>query len=242
MFPVHRRAVLDQVRRRLKNGLPCRVVSTSLIEAGVDVDFPAVWREEAGLDSILQAAGRCNREGRRPPQESTVTVFQGEDAPPPLFRRSIGATREALSDGADPARPETVRRYFLSLLDLSGPALDRYGVLDAFQRGSDAGRMPFRSVSERFHLIDSPTKTVYIPLDGGVPLTDRLRAGERSQALFRQLGQYGVSLYDQHYQALRSAGDLEELEDGTAVLANLSLYSREAGLSLDADFGKGLFV
>jgi CRISPR-associated endonuclease/helicase Cas3 len=102
--------------------------------------------------------------------------------------------------------------------------------------------MPFRSVSERFHLIDSPTKTVYIPLDGGVPLTDRLRAGERSQALFRQLGQYGVSLYDQHYQALRSAGDLEELEDGTAVLANLSLYSREAGLSLDADFGKGLFV
>lgn len=242
MFPVHRRAVLDQVRRRLKNGLPCRVVSTSLIEAGVDVDFPAVWREEAGLDSILQAAGRCNREGRRPPQESTVTVFQGEEAPPPLFRRSIGAAREALSDGADPARPETVRRYFLSLLDLSGPALDRYGVLDAFQRGSDAGRMPFRSVSERFHLIDSPTKTVYIPLDGGVPLTDRLRAGERSQALFRQLGQYGVSLYDQHYQALRSAGDLEELEDGTAVLANLSLYSRETGLSLDADFGKGLFV
>ena len=136
----------------------------------------------------------------------------------------------------------TVRRYFLSLLDLSDPALDRYGVLDAFQRGSDAGRMPFRSVSERFHLIDSPTKTVYIPLDGGVPLTDRLRAGERSRALFRQLGQYGVSLYDQHYQALRSAGDLDELEDGTAVLANLSLYSQETGLSLDADFGKGLFV
>ena len=158
------------------------------------------------------------------------------------FARAGRLSREALSDGADPARPETVRRYFLSLLDLSGPALDRYGVLDAFQRGSDAGRMPFRSVSERFHLIDSPTKTVYIPLDGGVPLTDRFRAGERSRALFRQLGQYGVSLYDQHYQALRSAGDLEELEDGTAVLANLSLYSREAGLSLDADFGKGLFV
>ena len=158
------------------------------------------------------------------------------------FARAGRLSREALSDGDDPARPETVRRYFLSLLDLSGPALDRYGVLDAFQRGSDAGRMPFRSVSERFHLIDSPTKTVYIPLDGGVPLTDRLRAGERSRALFRQLGQYGVSLYDQHYQALRSAGDLEELEDGTAVMANLSLYSRETGLSLDADFGKGLFV
>lgn len=70
MYPAHRRAKLEEIRRRLKGGLPCRVISTSLIEAGVDVDFPAVFREEAGLDSILQAAGRCNREGKRPVSES----------------------------------------------------------------------------------------------------------------------------------------------------------------------------
>ena len=78
MYPAHRRAKLEEIRRRLDKGLPCRVVSTSLIEAGVDVDFPAVYREEAGLDSILQAAGRCNREGKRPLERSVVTVFQGE--------------------------------------------------------------------------------------------------------------------------------------------------------------------
>lgn len=65
MTPEHRQIVLEEIRQRLKDGLPCRVVSTSLLEAGVDVDFPRVYREEAGLTSILQAAGRCNRGGEQ---------------------------------------------------------------------------------------------------------------------------------------------------------------------------------
>ena len=65
-YPADRKRILKEIRQRLKDGLPCRVVSTSLIEAGVDVDFPCAYRELAGLDSILQTAGRCNREGKRP--------------------------------------------------------------------------------------------------------------------------------------------------------------------------------
>lgn len=84
MYPAHRKAILTEIRARLKSGLGCRVISTSLIEAGVDVDFPAVFREEAGLDSILQAAGRCNREGKRSVVESVVTIFRGETPPPPI--------------------------------------------------------------------------------------------------------------------------------------------------------------
>ena len=97
-------------------------------------------------------------------------------------------------------------------------------------------------MSERFHLIESPTRTVYIPLGEGRSLTEQLRAGERNRNLFRALGQYGVSVYPGHFAALEQAGDLEVLEDGSAILWNTALYSTETGLSLEADSGKGLFI
>lgn len=239
MYPAHRRAKLEEIRRRLREGLPCRVISTSLIEAGVDVDFPAVFREEAGLDSILQAAGRCNREGKRPVSESIVTLFRGEAAPPPLFQTAIGAGRMVLEQYDDIASREAIQAYFHTLLELKGAeAQDIYGILPKIR----TELFPFQSVAERFHMIDSPTRTVYIPLGAGAELVGRLRAGERSRALFRQLGQYGVSIYENHFAALDQAGDLERLEDGSAILATLSLYSEETGLSLEADCGKGLFI
>lgn len=239
MYPAHRRAKLEEIRRRLREGLPCRVISTSLIEAGVDVDFPAVFREEAGLDSILQASGRCNREGKRPVSESIVTLFRGEAAPPPLFQTAIGAGRMVLEQYDDIASREAIQAYFHTLLELKGAeAQDIYGILPKIR----TELFPFQSVAERFHMIDSPTRTVYIPLGAGAELVGRLRAGERSRALFRQLGQYGVSIYENHFAALDQAGDLERLEDGSAILATLSLYSEETGLSLEADCGKAFFV
>lgn len=90
-----------------EGGAALPVVSTSLIEAGVDVDFPAVYRELAGLDSVLQAAGRCNREGKRPAEESIVSVFERTELPPLLFRTAVGAAREALAGDRDPGAPET---------------------------------------------------------------------------------------------------------------------------------------
>lgn len=85
MIPAQRQALLKEIRQRLEDGLTCRVVSTSLIEAGVDVDFPAVYRELAGLDSVMQAAGRCNREGRRTAEESVVSVFERVYLNSPVF-------------------------------------------------------------------------------------------------------------------------------------------------------------
>jgi len=239
MYPAHRKAALDQIRARLKAGLPCRVVSTSLIEAGVDVDFPAVFREEAGLDSILQAAGRCNREGKRPAGESVVTIFQSETPPPSLLEIPVAAGRQVLDHYDQLDSPEAIHCYFRELLDLKGPeALDQKNILTMMEREA----MPFQKVSERFHLIDSETKAVYIPLGKGEELTQRLRSGERGRKLFRELGQYGVSIYPQHFEALDRAGDLETLDDGTTILANLTLYHENMGLSLTADEGKFLLI
>lgn len=239
MYPAHRKSILDEIRSRLKDGLPCRVVSTSLIEAGVDVDFPTVFREEAGLDSILQAAGRCNREGKRPAGESVVTIFQGETPPPALFEIPVATGRQALNRYGCPDNPEAIRCYFQELLNLKGPeTLDQKNILTAMERDY----MPFRKIAERFHLIDSETKTIYIPLGEGEQLIQRLRSGERGRALFRALGQYGVSIYPQHFEALDLAGDLEVLEDGSAVLTNRALYNNNTGLSMTADVGKFLSI
>ena len=239
MYPNHRKRQLEEIRRRLGKGLPCRVISTSLIEAGVDVDFPAVWREEAGLDSILQAAGRCNREGKLSPEKSVVSIFRGEGKSPDLFSMPIGAGRDVMTRHRDIASPEAIHDYFDQLLGLNGKqAQDSRNILPLLQDGT----LPFRTVAERFRLIDAPARTVYIPLEGGETLVERLRQGERSRSLFRQLGQYGVSVYEQHYRTLEQAGDLEVLEDGSAALLNTSLYSQETGLSLAADNGKGLFI
>ena len=239
MCPAHRRAILDEVRRRLRDGRPCRVVSTSLIEAGVDVDFPAVYREEAGLDSILQAAGRCNREGKRRPEDSAVIIFRGGEKPPRLFAISIGAGQAVLDRFRDIASREAVRAYFSELLDLKGPeAQDTQHIM----RLMEDDFFPFRTVSERFHLIDSPTVTVYIPFGEGASLAEQLRRGAYSRTLYRKLGQYGVSVYEQHLAALERAGALERLEEGSLILRDLSLYSEQTGLSQEAYNGKALFI
>ncbi len=239
MYPAHRKAQLDEIRSRLRAGLPCRVVSTSLIEAGVDVSFPAVYREEAGLDSILQAAGRCNREGKSAAADSIVTIFRGEGAPPRLFAAAIGAGRLVMSRWDDFDSPEAIHAYFSALLDLRGTdALDAKEILPLMQKKL----FPFRTVWERFHLIDETTETVYIPLGKGGELADRLRRGERNRELFRQLGLYGVSVYHDHFCRLEQSGCLERLEDGPAILADLSLYSANTGLSLEADSGRAEFV
>ena len=238
MYPAHRRAVLDEVRHRLKDGLLCRVVSTSLIEAGVDVDFPAVYREMAGLDSILQAAGRCNREAKRSAEESVVMIFEGVSNTPQILKVNIGAARETLRDGVDPAAPETVERYFRAYRSLAGAKLDKADVISAFEKGISGCILPFRTVAERFHFIDDASKTVYIPLGEGAELVRRLRGGERSRELFRKLGQYGVSIYEKQFQALLANGSIELLSEDSedsAVLTDLKQYVRTMGLTLCDD-------
>lgn len=239
MIPVDRRIQLNEIRRRLQTGEPCRVVSTSLIEAGVDVDFPIVLREEAGLDSVIQAAGRCNREGKRNQETSIVTVFQPQTRPPVLFRMNIAAARAALRQCDDISDTNIMERYYRELLLLKGKeALDKHDII----RQSAGQTFPFRSIAEQFHLIEQNTVTVYIPVGEGAELLKRRLDGEISRRLMRKLSQYSVSIYPQHFETLRQTGAILPVGPDSWYLCNLSLYDRFTGLSLGADDGKAEFI
>lgn len=235
MIPADRRAQLDEIRRRLKQGLPCRVVSTSLIEAGVDVDFPTVWRALAGLDSVIQAGGRCNREGKRKREESLVHIFETEEAAPLQFRQNSSAAERVLQKFDDPSAPEAVFQYFHFLFYtlLGDAALDEKQILQG------VARFAFATVGKIFRLIDTQEKTVYIPLGEGAALVRRLREEGPSRALLRKLGQYAVSMHPRQFAAMGSA--LEKLSENAAILADLSCYSEKIGLSLEINEGKGFF-
>lgn len=175
MCPRHRRSVLVRVRRRLADGLPVRLVATSLIEAGVDVDFPEVWREQAGLDSVAQAAGRCNREGRLPVLGRLV-VFSRADGKPPS--REVAMLAEVAAGMYrrfdDPLSLDAVRDYFKDLYWTRGEAafdaarLDGrpFPILREIADTAPGLRTPFETIARAFRLIDETMDAVVVPWRG----------------------------------------------------------------------------
>ncbi len=246
MYPAHRKAVLAEIRARLSAGLPCRVVSTSLIEAGVDVDFPSVYRELAGLDSIVQAAGRCNREGKRPAQTSMVTVFECEgQSLPSLLGINIGAAREVMCCFEDLFSPDAIEGYFRAYRSLLGNHIDKASIIRHLSEGKAGCRLPFQTVAADFHLIDHNTQTVYIPQPSNERVTRALEAviaGRGHRGDHRLLGPYSVAVYEKHYMALLEAGDILPIDEGSAYLVNPALYDTASGLSLQVERGKAQFI
>lgn len=234
MTPEHRSRMLAVIRSRLAAGQPCRVVSTSLVEAGVDLDFPTVWREEAGLDSVLQAAGRCNREGRRLADESVVHVFRFDEKPPRMFAQSVSALRRVIGQHEDIASVQAIRAYFDQLMFLCGDDyLDERGILEK------SGRLAFREIEEAFRMIDSPTIPVYIPSDDNRDNLAALRSGEVSRTLLRRLGRSAVNVYPQHFRLLREAGVLEcPAGDSFGILIDPRQYDADCGLALEPECGE----
>lgn len=245
LYPEHRKRLLDEIRARLKDNLPCRVISTSLIEAGVDVDFPVAYREETGLESILQTAGRCNREGLRKIEDSPVYIFKlSGQIKIKMLEQNIESLRHVLSKFDDPSNLDAIENYFKFYRNLKGDsALDQKNIIDGFIHGVQGNIFPFATLAGRFQLIGNETYTVYIPLEDGVQLIDQLRQGIRNRTLFRKLGKYGVNIYPDHLKKLDMAGKIEWLDDKqVAILTDAQCYDMNTGLSMDVETGNAFFI
>ncbi|WP_029915457.1 CRISPR-associated helicase/endonuclease Cas3 [Pelobacter seleniigenes] len=236
MYPEHRRQVLDTIRLRLKQNMSCRVISTSLVEAGVDLDFPVVYRAMAGLDSIAQAAGRCNREGRMAGL-GRVHVYEPEQpARMPWVKRCASRAEEALRSlpDADPIGLEVMRRFFALLYDVQ--ELDKKSILSAFpnQKQIQLSRdfyFPFHTVAESFRFIGDETVGVIIPIEPGTEeLVRQLRYTEFPRAVLRKLQGYSVAVRNHEFAVLNTAGALEMVDGQFPVLRNLSAYRDDVGL------------
>lgn len=245
MCAAHRRQVLDEIRTDLANQRPVRLVATSLIEAGVDVDFAEVWRAETGLDSVAQAAGRCNREGKR--ESGRVVVF----APAAWnLPKSLITFRDAARlplHMPEPLGLEAVRRYFQELYFNRGyEALDAleidqlHGVLPILKNAQLD--IPFASIAEAFRLIDDKMRSVIVDWRGGAKAAlDALRnAPVPPRGTLRKLQQFSVPVPESMWRALRGNGGIQPVRkelygERFMLVMSRGLYNEVSGLQVEDD-------
>ena len=248
MCAVHRRERLNEVRERLQTGAPVQLVATSLVEAGVDLDFPVVWRAEAGLESIIQAAGRCNREGAA--ATGDVFVFRPEESggrrPPPEVAQLADAARGVMQSHEDPASLEAIEAYFRDVYWIkTWAAFDQKNILRSVNERQDSLDFPFQAISRDFKLIETSMVPVIVPyagINGGGEvvndLLEKLEIEERPGQIARQLQPYTVEVPSHARSALRQAGAVapvreDRFGDQFMLLTNKYLYRQDVGLTWD---------
>jgi CRISPR-associated endonuclease/helicase Cas3 len=241
MCPAHRLEVLDKVRGRLETKQRCFLVSTQLIEAGVDVDFPFVLRELAPLEAIIQAAGRCNREGLLWEPDGSpggqVLVFRSAAAlaepkryyPPDRWYKAGRFVVESvfLNNGREPRIdvPEDIREYFERLY--------RTGSLDAYNLQAQRERGQFASIAQDYRLIEDDGEPVVVASwkereqDIAVRLQEARRRGSRSA--YRRLSPFQVNL---RRHELKSVA-VPPVEEIPGVLVWRGGYDHDMGLTAD---------
>ncbi|MGN0619900.1 MAG: CRISPR-associated helicase Cas3' [Ruminiclostridium sp.] len=229
MTPHDRSEVIGEIRRLLDDEQPVTVVSTSLIEAGVDLDFEAVFRELAGLDSILQAGGRCNREGKRDSGE--VFVFETDEPIQKELEARASIVKDFLRNGVDIASEEAVELYYKRLFNFKEKEIESNSIANEDVNGLD--QIPFRQYAKEFKLVEADTISVVINnCEETEMLLQQLAAGKLS--VKRKLQRFSVSLRTHgEFDKALSAGLLREAAFGVFLLSDNAYYSRETGLDLD---------
>jgi CRISPR-associated endonuclease/helicase Cas3 len=203
MCAAHRLEVLDRVRNMLAAGESCRVVATQLVEAGVDIDFPVVFRAFAGLETLAQAAGRCNREYA--PDPGRFIVFRAPTQPPAGSPRAgLNTALRFYQDGKiDLHDPEIFPRYTAEVLQTR--VRDERSVLTS-ERDLD-----FPESATRFKMIDQSGASVIVPYGEGWARAQALRQSGPSRTALRSIQRFTVTIYEQEFHRLHREGFLESL-------------------------------
>ena len=234
MCPVHRRKQLAEIKKLLYENADCRVISTQLIEAGVDIDFPVVYRAMTGIDSIAQAAGRCNREGRSDSGE--VYVFRSTEiyGRATSWQHRVAEIGDMVLRGSDDALSlSTVENYFHMLYFHEGDdGLDKKGILRLLENRWSEFAFPFEEVNEKFSIIEEGTEDIIIPYDKNAEsIIHDLRNTEFPWTYARKLQGYTVNVYPNEFKELELAQDIDIIGDRFYVLKGTdSFYSEKTGL------------
>jgi CRISPR-associated endonuclease/helicase Cas3 len=251
MCPRHRRLVLEKARADLEAAKPVRIVSTSLIEAGVDIDLAEVWRAAAGLDSLLQAAGRCNREFRLDKGRLVIFVPIENKAPHDL-KQAWQAGRAVLRRHADPQTLDAIAAYFGELyLNKGADAFDAsklegevWRILPHISERSDELSFPLESIAKAFRVIEDKMAPVIVPWSSGPDDVEAATLLKRIAPMdkplrrdLRRLQQYTVSVPERQRDAWLAGGVLKAVHPalGEAMLCfpDLALYDQRSGLRVD---------
>lgn len=241
----HRSNLIAEIKRKLKNGEPIRVVSTQLVEAGVDIDFPVVYRAMAGLDSVAQAAGRCNREGKL--NQGNVYVFNAPKEPPiGLLRFGAQATQHIIDEERlenIPLIPEIFSTYFKIYYN-QVHSFDKKKILHDLDLRANSLKAEFRTASENFQLIDDKTQKSVIVwyFDDKInsqELIAQLEVVGLKRDIMRKLQRCTVNIPKKCWEELQKEGYITEIKGPDGVGLDIwqqgtsSLYSEKTGFSLN---------
>ena len=228
MCAAHRSDKLAVIRQRLEENRACRLVSTQLIEAGVDVDFPIAYRALGPLDSIIQTAGRCNREGRSSdPQPVNIFTPPSGGMPRGAYKTAAQETESFLAEFpyAPLLRPETYRRYFARLYATLGP--DSANDDCAYKASRD---FDFPAAAKACRLIDDETRSVLVPYGYGGKLIETIRHQQHVTAdLARRCQRFTINLYESEFQKFRNTGVITPLLKNESMLFWSSSYDDQLG-------------
>lgn len=225
----HRSRVIGEIKNQLRSKKPIKVVSTQLVEAGVDLDFPVVYRAMAGLDSIAQAAGRCNREGKL--DKGLVVVFVPPKSPSKgMLLYGEQATRSVWHGyHGDPLSHKLFDLYFRQYFAQESP--DKHNIMPLLTAEARQGIVQFRTAGQRFSLIDDIGKPILVPYgQAGFKWLDLLHQKGPERYLMRKLQRYSVNIYEDEFNKLKKIGAIEELHPGIWGLCITNGYDDNLGL------------